>query len=247
MKTQIVKAINVLLQPLDVQFVRRTKNSENSELSMPSMVQRLAQRHVPIQSVLDIGASDGKWSIGCMKHFPNARYLAIEPLEERKPALEENKCGFANFDYALCVAGGVDGEEVTFNVTEDLDGSTVQGQNPGVSRTCRVRTVDSLVAEKNLSGPYLLKFDTHGYEIPILSGSTEVLKNSTAIIMETYNFQITPTSLRFHEMCAHLENLGFRSADIAGPMLRSYDKAFWQIDFLFLRTDSEVFKYPHYR
>ncbi len=182
-----------------------------------------------------------------MKHFPNASYLAVEPLEERQEALETTKRRFTNFDYALCVAGEVNGEEVDLNVTPDLNGSTVEGQNPGSSRTCLVRTVDSLVIERNLSGPYLLKFDTHGYEIPILSGSNDVLTNTTAIIMETYNFQLTPTSLRFHDMCAHLERLGFRPVDIAEPMLRLHDKAFWQIDILFLKADSDVFQYQHYR
>ena len=211
------------------------------------MIQRLAQRSVPVQTVLDLGASDGKWSIACMKYFPNASYLAVEPLEERQEALETKKSRFTNFDFALCVAGEVDGENVSLNVTSNLDGSTVEGQSPGSSRTCRVRTVDSLVVEKNLSGPYLLKFDTHGYELPILSGSNDVLTNTTAIIMETYNFQLTPTSLRFHEMCAHMERLGFRPADIASPLLRKHDKAFWQIDILFLKADSDVFQYQHYR
>jgi hypothetical protein len=101
--------------------------------------------------------------------------------------------------------------------------------------------------KKSYLSPYLLKFDTHGYELPILSGSIGAIKNTTAIIMETYNFKLTPASLRFHEMCAHLEDLGFRPADIADPMLRLHDEAFWQVDFLFLKADSDIFQYQHYR
>lgn len=243
MRKQILKLANSLLKPVGARIVRSSK----SDLNMDSMVQRLAQRKVPIQSVIDIGASDGKWSIDCMKHFPAANYLAVEPLEERKKALEANKRRFSNFDYALCVAGDVDGGEVSLNVTNDLDGSTVEGENSGVSRSCPVRTIDSLVSETNLPGPYLLKFDTHGYELPILSGSPDVLQRTTAIIMEVYNFKLTPGSLRFHEMCAHLEELGYRPADIAEPILRLHDGAFWQVDILFLNIDSDVFKYQHYQ
>ena len=247
MKKHILKVVNGLLQPLGAKLVRRSTTYQKSELNMESMLDRLAQRNVPIQSVIDIGASDGQWSIACMKYLPKAVYLAVEPLEERKTALEAKKCKFTNFDYALCVAGDVDGDEVNLNVTEDLDGTTVEGQNPGVSRTCVVRTIDSLATQRNLLGPYLLKFDTHGYEMPILSGSTKLLQNTSAIIMETYNFHLTPTSLRFHQMCTHLESLGFLPADIAEPMLRMHDKAFWQIDILFLRSDSDVFRYQHYQ
>ena len=243
----ILKMINRLLQPLGAKLVRRVVNDDTSNLTMDSMIKRLAQRGMSIQTVVDIGASDGKWSIACMKHFPSALYLAVEPLEERRKVLEDNKSKFPNFDYALCIAGEVDGEEISLNVTPDLDGSTIEGQGLGVSRICCTRTVNSLVVERGLSGPYLLKFDTHGYEVPILAGCNNLLANTSAIIMETYNFQLTPTSLKFYDMCAKLERLGFRPADIAEPLLRLHDKTFWQVDILFLKVDSGVFQYPHYR
>lgn len=247
MKKYILTGVNSLLRPFGAKVVKRSADGTDAALGMASMLQRLAGRGIPVRTVIDIGASDGKWSIACMEYFPEALYLAVEPLEERRKALESARRRFTSFDYAICAAGGVDGEEVSLNVTADLDGSTVDGQNPGVKRTCRIRTIDSLLTEKNLPGPYLLKFDTHGYEMPILSGCGDVLKNTTAIIMEVYNFQLTPTSLRFHDMCAHLERLGFRLADIAEPMLRSYDNAFWQIDMLFLQAGADVFQYRHYR
>ncbi|MBS0208554.1 MAG: FkbM family methyltransferase [Planctomycetes bacterium] len=251
MKKQIVNAINRLLRPIGVEIIRHGANVAaapiGTNFQMSSLLQRLAQRGTPIRNVIDIGSSDGKWSLECMQHLPDASYLAIEPLEERLAALENNKRRFANFDYAICVAGDVDGQEVTLNVTADLDGSTVDGQNPGSKRTCGVRTIDSLIADRQFAGPLLLKFDTHGYEMPILAGASQALANTTAIIMETYNFSLTSTSLRFPEMCAHMERLGFRPADIADPMLRMHDNAFWQIDILFLRADSETFNYQHYR
>ena len=182
-----------------------------------------------------------------MDYFPRAQYLAIEPLEERKEPLEVCKSRFKNFNYALCVAGDIDGGEVGLKVTEDLDGSTIDGINQGVLRLCRMRSVDSLISELSLPGPYLIKFDTHGYEIPILSGCKKILLNTNAIIMETYNFDISPKSIMFYEMCIHMNKLGFRSANLANPMLRLYDKMFWQCDILFLRNDHESFFYRNYR
>lgn len=247
MKKQLLKAANYLLRPLGAVIAGKAALDKAEKLRMDSMVQRLAQRNVEVATIIDIGASNGSWSLACRKHFPDASYLAIEPLAEQQVALEAAKQQFSNFDYALCVAGETDGEEVELAVTADLDGSTVGGRSAGSMRTCPVRTLDSLVAEKKLTGPYLLKFDTHGYEMPILAGSERVLAEATAIIMEVYNFQLTPTTLRFHEMCAHLEGLGFRPADIAEPMLRQYDGAFWQVDFLFLRSDFTGFKHQTYQ
>ena len=147
MKKLILNLLNSLLKPLGARLVRAgaktpkpvTQSPEpvdlGPNLSMGAMLQRLAGRDVPIQTVIDIGASDGKWSVACMEDFPKASYLAIEPLEERQEALERAKTHYSNFDYALCVAGEVDGEDVSLNVTPDLDGTTVEGENSGTSRT----------------------------------------------------------------------------------------------------------------
>jgi FkbM family methyltransferase len=214
---------------------------------MDMMLQRLIRRKVAISTVIDIGASDAKWSKTCMRHLPEATYLAVEPLEERRASLEKFRQECPAFDYALCVAGDRDGEDVVLTVTDDLDGSGVGEHPTGEKRTCPLRTIDSLVKEKQLSPPYFLKFDTHGFELPILSGCTDLLQHTTAILIEVYNFQLTPDSLRFHEMCSHLAGLGFRPVDMAEPRLRPYDQAWWQADMLFLRSEHETFAYNRYR
>lgn len=246
MRARLVKTINTMLDPLGAKLVRSRYTGEPPLFAMTSMLQRLAARRSQIKTVVDIGASDGKWSHMCMRYFPKASYLAVEPLVEREPALQHNKRTLPNFDYVLCVAGAEDGQQVTLNVTSDLDGSTVGGGSAVSSRICVTRTIDSLLSERQLPGPYLLKFDTHGYEIPILSGATSTLAETRSVILETYNFQIASTAVRFPEMCTHMESLGFRVADIADPMLRRRDDIFWQMDILFLRADEEVFRHQCY-
>ena len=141
MRKHILKVANQFLQPFGAKLIRKNKDSD---LSMNSMIQRLTQRDVIVQTVVDIGASDGKWSTACMKYLPNASYIAIEPLEERREALENAKLGLSNFDYVLCVAGSSDGEKIRLNVTPDLDGSTVEGQGLGSSRTCFTSVMSTL-------------------------------------------------------------------------------------------------------
>ena len=242
MKRTILKLANSFLKPFGAKIVRRGSGA----FDMSSAVQRIREHDIPIKSILDIGASNGKWSIHTMDVFPSASYLAIEPLHERKDALENLKKRYSNFDYVLCVAGDTDDQEVTLNVSDDLDGSTVDGTG-GELRKVPVRTVDAIISERKLGGPFLLKFDTHGYEIPILNGARDTLDRTNVIVMEVYNFEITDLAKRFHEMCLHMEKLGFRCYDIANPMLRLYDKAFWQMDIFFCRSNSRIFTYFHYR
>ena len=238
---EALKIVNAVLGCAGVKLVR----AKPAGFDIALAVRRAAGHGFPIRSVIDIGASDGKWSVESMKAFPQASFVAVEPLRERQGALEKLKQSNPLFDYVLAVGGDKDGQPVTLTVTADLDGSTVDGAG-GESRSVPMRTLDSIVAEKKLQGPFMIKFDTHGYELPILAGAVETLRNTRVIVMEVYNFKITDHALRFHEMCAHLEQLGFRCYDIADPLLRDHDRALWQMDLLFARSDDKIFAHPNY-
>ncbi|MEQ9530415.1 MAG: FkbM family methyltransferase, partial [Haliea sp.] len=142
--------------------------------------------------------------------------------------------------------GPVGEEFASINVSEDLDGSTVDCHSTS-GRQVPSKTIDQLVSERSLAGPFILKFDTHGFEEKILEGAVETLRLTDAIIMECYNFNITSSSLRFPQMCVALEDLGFRPMDLADPMLRPFDGVLWQFDLLFMRSESPIFKNNHYR
>ena len=241
-KKSILKIVNLFLRHFGAQIVRNTQ----SEFKMASAVQRITKHGIAINSIIDIGASNGKWSVEIMKIFPKAFFLAVEPLIERKRKLEKVKRTYSNFDYVLCVAGKEDGQEVTLAVSDDLDGSTVGGVSKNF-RKIPARTIDSIIAEKKLKGPFLLKLDTHGYEVPILSGARNTLLETNVVIMEVYNFKISEHTMRFHEMCLYMGQLGFRCYDMADPMLRVYDRAFWQMDLFFCRDNLKIFSHLQYR
>jgi hypothetical protein len=110
-----------------------------------------------------------------------------------------------------------------------------------------VTTVDNEVSSRAWTGPYLLKFDTHGFELPILKGALKTLQDTAVVVMECYNFRIAPECLTFHEMCAYLGGLGFRCIDLVDPMYRPHDDALWQMDLVFLRQTRPEFTYTEYR
>ncbi|MEH6592734.1 MAG: FkbM family methyltransferase [Halioglobus sp.] len=239
---KVVGIINALLSIFGIRLV----STETGTFTMPDALKRAATHHPEISTVIDIGASNGCWSEQALRHFKRATVLAIEPLKERHAELDAIKRKHDNFNYEPCVAGAQDNASVSLNVAGDLDGSTVGGSG-GKARTVPGKTLDSIVAQHGLTGPFLLKFDTHGYELPILEGAQNTLQNTDIIIMETYNFKLTDNCLRFHEMCAHMEELGFRCYDAADPMLRKHDEAFWQIDLCFARETASVFSHTSYR
>jgi FkbM family methyltransferase len=224
---------NSLLSPLGVQIYHAGLDME----SMVRMTARLAPRS---GTVIDIGASDGRWSRMAMPSFPGWKFVAVDPLKEREPGLLRLKASNPNFDYILCVAGEKDNETIELAVGDDLDGSTIGGSG-GVRRSVPSHSVDEIVRKKGCPGPFILKFDTHGFEVPILNGARETLANTQYIVMEVYNYRHTPGTLLFHEMCALLDTQGFRCFGLADPMRRPLDGSLWQMDFFFARKDNPLF------
>ena len=239
LRTILWKTANRVLHPLG--FELRARKPEGTQFTMEAMLARAAARGTRPGTIVDIGAAAGRWTQKCLNHFPDARYLLIEPLEERCAELEKLCARFPNVEFAIAAAGEKPGEAV-LSVASDLDGSGIYDNASGANtRTVPVVSLDTELQKRALPGPYFLKFDTHGFELPILAGATATLRQTTMLLLETYNFQLTANCLRFHELCAHMETLGFRCADLADPMLRPRDNFFWQVDLVFLPKDAPAF------
>ena len=240
LKLTLLKIANAILRPAGVQIYKAGMDME----SVLKLVGRMPGR---IGTVIDIGASTGRWSAMAMPHFPDARFIGVDPLDEREPDLKRLKSRQPKFDYVLCVAGEKDNDVVELAVTGNLDGSTVGGSvGDGQMRQVPLHSVDAIVAMKNCDGPFILKFDTHGFEVPILKGAAKTLEQTDYIVMEVYNFRHTEGTLTFYEMCSLLEGMGFRCFNLVDPMQRPIDKAFWQMDLFFARKNHPVFSSDSY-
>ncbi|MEM7665443.1 MAG: FkbM family methyltransferase [Pseudomonadota bacterium] len=236
-KKKILRAANKLIAPTGAQLYRAGIDMESA---LGWLAQRNNARDHDIASILDLGAAKGDWSRLALDLFPKAHIVGVDPLKEREPYLERLKSESDRFDYVLAVAGEDDGGTVELAVTDDLDGSSVHGSE-GETRTVPVHSVDAIAQMKGLSGPYFLKFDTHGFEMPILRSAEKVLAETQYVVMEAYNFRHTPETLLFHEMIAYMAAKGFRVSHLVDVMNRPSDGALWQVDLMFARDDDPVF------
>jgi FkbM family methyltransferase len=207
--------------------------------SLEAGLARAAKAEIPVRSIVDIGASNGSWSRWARRYFPSAKCLLVEPLEEHRPTLERMKAEYPGLEFCIAVAGQEPGT-VTFNVTPDLDGSGVYGGGAG-ARSVPCITVDDEVEKRGLIGPFLLKLDTHGYELPILAGARNTLRQCSLVVIEVYVFKVSPTAICFNEMVTHMENLGFKVWDLIEPVWRDRDSCLWQFDLIFRPATDPVF------
>jgi FkbM family methyltransferase len=205
---------------------------------------RAARRAAGVNTIIDVGASTGSWSEIARKHFPRAQYLLVEANSVHEPGLREFKQRVPNSDYVLAAAGDRVGT-LSFDNSDPFGGVASTTAEAG-HITVAATTIDHEIAKRSLPGPFAIKLDTHGFEVPILEGAKAALRNTNLLIIEVYNFTLRPGALRFFEMCDYLQPLGFSPIDLCDPLYRPSDGAFWQCDMFFLRNDSTEFKSNDY-
>ena len=207
---------------------------------------RIMARGLTVGTVVDIGASNGMWSQAAMAYFPGARYLLIEAQKVHQADLERFVAAHSKAQYVLKAAGEKPGT-IYFDADEAFSGQAKTARDREGLIEVPVCSIDEEIASRGLPGPYLLKFDVHGFEVPILRGAEQTLKNTSLLIMECYNFEIAPDSLLFHDMCRYLHDRGFRVADMSEPLWRPGDRMLWQMDIFFVPAERKEFQRKSYR
>jgi len=142
-------------------------------------------RNYSFDTVVDIGANKGQFSLVMKKNFPMASILAFEPL--RQPFLTYSKIFEGDrcvkiFNSAIAPNIGV----VDINVSKSCDSSSLLEisdlQNeifPGTSaigsENITSGPLDSFVSKEEIKGVSLLKLDVQGFELEALHGCNALL------------------------------------------------------------------------
>lgn len=230
---------------LSITKIPSSHGSPETRATTEAAFRSLLKRKYQINTAIDIGASDGRWSETMMNFYPNAQYFLIEAQACHQVALNAFVASHKNAKYVLSAAGQEAGN-IYFDAGNPFGGQASNMPFEQNNIVVPVTTIDAEVEKNHLSGPFLMKFDTHGFEVPILLGASKTLKETSVIIMECYLHKLTKDSLLFNEMCGYLDNLGFRCIDMVDPAWRTYDDTFWQMDLIFIKKESFEFTYSDY-
>lgn len=238
----IVPAVQTVAKPAAATHRVQPKNP----FSMEGALQRAAERGVKVNSVIDIGASNGMWSEICLKYFPDARYLLIEAQEPHRKGLEAFTQKYKNVEFEMAAAGEKEGK-IYFDNSDLFGGLASETPLPGGCIEVNVTSIDAQVKKHNLKPPFLIKLDTHGFEMPILNGGNDALENTSLLIIEQYNYQLTDNSLLYFQLTDYLFKKGFFSVDIVDLLLRPKDNTFWQMDVFYQPISDVNFDYRSYK
>ena len=208
-------------------------------------LRRLQGHNIEVASLIDVGASNGFWSKAFARYLPGRHHLLIDAnafhLEELKKVCRENP----KWQFALTAVGGTIGE-LYFDASDPLGGFLSETPWTKDYLPCPVTTIDHLVEQYPLPGPFMIKLDTHGVELPILAGAAKTLQETSVIVIEAYNFTFGQPAVPFWDLCRHMLEIGFRPLDVFDLLYREVDNAFWQFDLLFVRSDLALFQDSRY-
>lgn len=198
-----------------------------------------------IGTVVDVGASNGSWSEVCMRHFPSAEYLLLEAQSCHIGELDAFCKKYPTARYILAAAGNEDGF-CYFDDGDPFGGLASNEANSNCKTKLPMVQLDTVMANDKLKGPFLLKLDTHGFELQIIQGAEELLRNAELAIIESYIFRLNDKALLSHELCAEMDKRGFQLVDFSEPMWRGKDMALWQWDLFFVKKTNPVFQSNSY-
>ncbi len=212
-------------------------------VSLESALERAVSRGLKVNTVIDVGASDGRWTLTASKLFPEAKFFLVEPNQAHEASLQAIHSMYSNMDYVIAAAGDISGE-IYFSTPDLFSGFIQEKSDEGNSKVI-IEKLDFWIIKRNLPPPYVLKVNTNGAEWLVIRGAAETLKQTNMVILESYNFS-EHGQLRFHEICLIMEELHFRCIDIAEPLHRMKDRALSQFKLFFIPDSSFEFISNHY-
>jgi FkbM family methyltransferase len=193
-------------------------------------------------TVVDIGANKGQFSLFCLGRFPKAKIYGFEPLAG--PAAKFRKVFTENPNITLFEAAiGPEDGETDIHVSKRDDSSSLlpigemqtklwPGTEEQSVQTIKVGRLSTYLAADDIKSPALLKIDVQGFELEALTGCTELLARFDKIYVECSYVELYEGQSLAPAVIAFLRENGF---DLAAEYNKATDDALGpiQADLMF--------------
>lgn len=216
----------------------RLKRSVKEQLGVPGLhhtLMLLKQRGYQPNFVIDGGAYEGKWTLDFLEVFPDARILMLEAQESKAPLLGKLVGQHPKVQLHQGVLGAEEGRKVVFNVNETA--SHVAGIASENEQGVGTETIDAILKRLSLPYPDFIKLDVQGYELEVLKGAEECMRQAEFCLLEVSLLDLSNEPL-ISEVLFFMNEKGFQAYDICQLMRRPYDQSLYQIDLLFINKKS---------
>ncbi|MBK9282904.1 MAG: FkbM family methyltransferase [Sphingobacteriaceae bacterium] len=193
------------------------------------------------KTVFDIGANTGQTALNYYNEFPTANIYSFEPVTKTFEQLKRNtvtKSRIQNYKIAF----GNKKEEVEINLFDDANSqlNSIKISNPktdAIKEKIQVETIDNFIKEKKIEEIDLLKIDTEGFEIEVLSGAQKLLEsnNVKAILCETALSPQNKRNTQLNELITFLNQYNYYFVSLYETNINYYKEGLAYSNALFIR------------
>lgn len=205
-------------------------------------VEKLVNAGIPIETVYDVGASNGQWSAQIAEVLPRATFELFEAwvgpqYADALAAVLRRRPDFRVHRFAL----GRENGTIRLNVQANHAGnSLIQSDWDGIVEKLPVpvRRLDDAVIGLNLRPPDLIKIDVQGFELKILEGGEQTCRQAKALMLETWLYRgYGPETPLLHEIVDWVAAREFSLATFGGSWVSPDELKMWSVDAFFVRND----------
>ncbi|MEL7005075.1 MAG: FkbM family methyltransferase [Bacteroidota bacterium] len=180
-------------------------------------IDRVSQE--PINVIFDVGANVGQSVFFFKEEYKNATIYSFEPVKSSFQKLKERTKSLKNI-YLENIALGesiathkikLHGDDELLTSMNSLDPDLMNKASDAIEEEIEVSTIDHYVEEKRIKQIDLLKLDVEKWEIPVLNGAKESLRQGKIrFILSEVGFENTETRFtNFNELSVYLKSLSF--------------------------------------
>lgn len=209
------------------------------------LLEFLAKKNVPVNTLFDVGANDGTYSLLLSEIFPKASIHAFEPVPDTyniaekvlkdKPNVVLHQFGLYKENCTLDIYNDSNNPNnqissvyaeglVDFYATTELHQLKIE-----------VKTLDSFCRENRVSSIDFIKIDVEGAELTVLQGAENMIRNNGIKIVQ-FEFNDFNISSRTFMQDFYKLLKGYRFFRITGKALKNMGA---------YSTNHEIFKYQN--
>lgn len=201
-------------------------------------------RHLPIRTVLDIGANTGQFAAEARRLLPEADIYSFEPLRGPYASLlsrMKDDRRFRAFNFAV----GAEDSRVSLRRSVyspsssllpmlDLHRAAWPQTSDAVTEEVEIRRLDSLGIETQ--SELLVKIDVQGFEDKVIEGGRELIGRAAYVITEVSFARLYEGQPLFEDIYRLLTAMGFRYRGALAQLIDPRDGRPLQADAFFARA-----------